>query len=137
MAKKTDTTARVRRTPEGRVVLTRHHQRSMLHADFSHGEPDEILDAFRRLWSLAEARTAPYCILYDVRGNYGNEEFVQFAKSFAAFTKKQGLSTGSAVIGITGIKRILARAIKPDMYWAKDKDDALRWLTQPSRWERG
>lgn len=134
MAKTSDPTPRARRTPEDRVRLTRHRQRPMLHADFSHGEPAEVMDAFRRLWSMAAERTSPYCILYDVQGNYGNEEFVQFAKDFAAFTKKQGLSTGSAVIGITGIKRIIARAIKPDMYWAKDMDDALRWLTQTSRW---
>ncbi len=110
MSKPDTTKARARRTPEDRVNPIEHRGRVILHADFSHGEDDEVMDAFRRLRDLAATRTEPYCILYDVRGNYAKSDFVEFAKDFAAFTKEQGISTGSSVMGVTGIKRLLAKA---------------------------
>ncbi|HCF59384.1 MAG TPA: hypothetical protein DFS52_15500 [Myxococcales bacterium] len=35
---------------------------------------------------------------------------------------------GSAIIGLTGFKRVMARLVSRELYFAKDETDAMDWL---------
>ena len=44
---------------------------------------------------------------------------------------KAGIVTRTAMVGVTGIKRVIAQAISKDVYFAKDMDDAKAYVTSP------
>ncbi len=102
--------------------------------DVSRCSEPEFLQRFASAESIVRRRFHPYCILWDISGTTVTRTITDAAKSLALFTAAQGLSTGSATVGVVGIKRLIARAIKPDMYWANDVDDAVNWLTNSERW---
>lgn len=119
------------------VELHTHRSRVVVHADLSHCSEAEFLTRFDAAATLIRRRYQPYCILWDITGSTVTRRITEVSKSLALFTQTQRLSTGSATVGVTGIKRLIARAIKPDMYWADDVSDARRWLTSPQRWRSG
>ena len=52
------------------------------------------------------------------------------AKKLVADLNAEGYSLISACFGITGIQRIIANAVKRDMYFARDIEDAKNWLVK-------
>jgi hypothetical protein len=102
--------------------------REVFYFVMSNHTPEENISGFDALNDHVRNRTERYGIIYEVGNTFGNKAFTDRAKDWAKFTKAQGLSYGSAVIGLTGVKKILAKAIKPDMYWANDLEDAKNWL---------
>ncbi len=116
------------------VILVRHNGRPLVHANLSHCDEAAFLEGLRLAERTIRGRCQPYCILWDITGATVTRAVSASAKALAVLTARQGLSTGSATVGVTGLKRIMARAIKPDMYWARDESDALAWLTRADRW---
>ena len=51
-------------------------------------------------------------------------------KAASNYKKHQHKIKGEALIGVTGIKRIIAQGVKKDIYFAKSLDDAKNWLVQ-------
>ncbi len=43
-------------------------------------------------------------------------------------TKAQGITVHSAMLGLSSLQRIIANAVKRDMYFGKTDDDAKDWL---------
>lgn len=67
-------------------------------------------------------------VLNDVTDSYMNDDSTAAAKHWIDTCKDQGITLIITLVGITGIKRIVAQAVKRDMHFAKSLEDAKDWL---------
>ncbi len=116
------------------VRFESHLGRPVLRTDLRHCHEDEFLVRLGWAERYVDARLRPYCVLWDITGSTLTREISRATKALAVRIREQRLSTGSATIGVCGLKRVMARAVEPHMYWATDVEDALRWLTRSERW---
>ena len=103
--------------------------------DLRQASEEEFLHMLDSLRSQLVNQTRPYATVFDITDTIITTDISQRSRDLANFTAKQGLTRGTATIGITGIKRVIARVVKPNMYWANDLDDAKRWLLEGDRWK--
>ena len=121
-----------------RVRVITHNGREIIVSDFSHIENQQvILDGLDKVEHIVAERNEPYCSLYIITGSYLNEAVIDRAKALAKFGDRTDLSRGSATVGVDSrSKRIIGNFLKPNMYFAKDMDDALAYLTDEKRWKK-
>ena len=67
-------------------------------------------------------------VLNDVTDSFMNYDSTAAAKHWIDACKDQGITLTISLVGITGIKRIVAQAVKRDMHFAKSLEDAKAWL---------
>lgn len=95
-----------------------------------------ILDSLDEVEQIISQRTEPYCTLYIITGTYMDADAISRAKALSKFVDTTNLSRGSAAVGVDSrSKRIIGNFLKPNMYFARDMDDALAYLTDEKRWK--
>lgn len=57
-----------------------------------------------------------------------NKQITAHAKGLAQVYIDNDIEITSAIVGITGLQRIIAKAVLPKIYFAKDMEDGLDWL---------
>jgi hypothetical protein len=67
-------------------------------------------------------------LINDVRNTFTTEEIKIAADRSIKAVKDSGKDMHIALIGITGIKRVIANAINKGMFFAKDFESAKEWL---------
>ena len=67
-------------------------------------------------------------VLNDVTDSFMNDDSTAAAKHWVEECKKQGITLVISLVGITGLKRIVAQAVKRDMHFAKSVEDAKDYL---------
>ena len=119
-----------------RVKVITHNGRDIIFSDFTNVISQQvILDSLDEIERIIAKRKEPYCTLYDITGSYMDAAVIQRAKALAKYVDKTKLSKGSAAIGVKSrAKRIIGTFLKRTMYFAKDMDDALAYLTADERW---
>jgi hypothetical protein len=68
--------------------------------------------------------------IVDVTDSTMTQKTSDRGKKTVELLSKAGIATLTAMVGITGIKKIIAKAISKDVYFAKDMDSAKDWLIE-------
>lgn len=73
-------------------------------------------------------------VLLLVDGAPPDDAFDESAAAWKVFQAKvKGLMCAQTVVGLTGFKRVVARLVVHDIYFASSREDALQWLVKQSR----
>lgn len=67
-------------------------------------------------------------VLNDVTDSFMNDDSTAAAKQWVNVCKDKGITLVISLVGISGLKRIVAQAVKRDMHFAKSLEDAKDWL---------
>lgn len=86
----------------------------------------EVLESSSEKWINSNEKII--LVLNDVRNTYTTEEIKIGAQRAIQAVRDTGKNIFVALIGITGIKRIIVNAIEHGMYISKDFEDAKEWL---------
>lgn len=114
-----------------RVEVLEYNGKKIIYADYS----DMRGEAFVNTIAQQEAeslRSTDKTILHLL--NFTNcrmdENARRRADTMIQTLSAKGYTVKTACFGITGIQRIIANAVKRDMYFAKNMEDAKEWLTK-------
>jgi hypothetical protein len=101
----------------------------ILYIDFSNLKDQEYLDAIDEAEKeILKNKPGTISTIINVANTYITEELkIRFSK-LAERTK--GITKVRATVGLTGIKRIIAKAIKRDLYFASSDEDAKEWIVR-------
>lgn len=116
-----------------RVRFVDHNGTQILFLDFSSCEIDDALKAIREAKTVIETQAENSLrVLTDVTGARFNTELTDAMKEFAAHNKPYVKS--SAVVGVTGLKKIVYDAIllfsRRHISTFNDLESAKAWLAQ-------
>ena len=92
-----------------RITWIEHKGKKIIFEDYRNLRGDEMLDVLYKSEEEFKKLTSPIPVLLDYTGAYANDKFVKEMKRLSK--QYRDLIVKSASIGITGVKRILARAI--------------------------
>jgi hypothetical protein len=100
-------------------------------SDFSNMyDQQEISDSLDALMKIIAERDQPFCSLYDVTGTSANSVFIDRATELSKFVDSTGLSRMVAIVGVDSLaERTIASLLKPNVYFAKNIDDAIAHLS--------
>ena len=108
--------------------------KKIVFVDYTNMKPAELMAEAQKVHQEARTRLAGqrFKVLVDITGVVMNTEAVQALK---ASTKRTGsMIEKTAVVGVTGLKKVLADAIAKfsgtHTKYFGTKDEALRWLTE-------
>jgi hypothetical protein len=88
-----------------------------------------VEDIQRAAEMVIESKPAPNSVLLMACGAQPSGSLDEAKAAWKDFQEKcKGLIRGQAVVGLTGFKRIVARLVVRDLYFAESEDDAKRWL---------
>ena len=99
----------------------------ILYADYSNLEEDEYvteIDNFEK--ELIKNKPNSVLVITNTNNTYITSKINKRFKEMREKTK--GISKASAVVGVTGVKKIIANAIRKDLYLARSIEDAKEWL---------
>ncbi len=94
-----------------RVHLIHYHEHVILHLDFSHcteTEIEQVVHAAKR--EVVKHPVGSLCTLTDITGSPFNDHVVSLLKDLAKHNKIY--VTAGAVVGVTGMKRIILQAVE-------------------------
>ena len=117
---------------DDRVQIKTENGIKVLFIDFSNLPTEDVL---KMLPKMNEAAVSNKLVLYilDAKNiNMTGEGKSAVETSIKDIESKLG-KTYSAIIGFTGIQKIIANAINKDTYFAKDYSDAVEWATKTSK----
>ena len=92
----------------------------------SEEEQLKIVEKATDMW--IESSEKKILLINDVSDTFTTQEVKAAAKHAIEAVRDSGKEIIITLIGITGIKRVIAKAINREMYFAKNMDDAKEWL---------
>ena len=113
-----------------RIQWIDHNGVRILYNDYKGLSGDEYTETIRASEKcVLESGMNQVCVINDVTDSHMNTESTKAAKEWVKRCKERGINMTIALVGISGIKRVIAQAIKRDMYFAKSLDDAKKYLS--------
>jgi hypothetical protein len=118
-------------TTDNRVKWIMHKGRRILSVNYSGLQHEPLLAVIKQVRAFYEGQAkASVLAMVDVRGALGSQDVVGELKDVATATRD--LDKKSAIIGITGLKKVLLSTINRfsghDMKAFENEQDALEWL---------
>ena len=112
-----------------RVKWIEHKGKKILFSNYNGLKGDEYTQAIKEgeKETLNSGMKTVY-VLNDVTDSFMNDDSTAAAKQWVDVCKNQGITLVISLVGISGLKRIVAQAVKRDMHFAKSLDDAKDWL---------
>ncbi len=109
-------------------------ERNIVFIDYTQLTPEQLMAETERVHEQGRTRLGkPARVLVDITGTLLNSEAVQALKQTTK--DDQNLVERTAVVGVTGLKKILADAIArfsgTNTRYFDTKEAALEWLTKP------
>ena len=106
-----------------------HKGHKVLFCDFSNFDEQQYLDGTelmeKELLSQEKGSNSPLVI--DVTNSHMTKKTSDRGKKTVTVLTDAEITTTTAMVGVTGIKKIIAQAISRDVYFAKDLDSAMDW----------
>ncbi len=117
--------------PATRVIFLEEGPRRILHLNFSRATAEEVLQVIDHAKPIiASQEPSSLLVLTDVTDARFNQEVAARMKEFTAHNKP--FIRGSAVLGVTGLKKIIFDAINSfsgrNIRAFDKKDEAIGWL---------
>ncbi len=116
-----------------RVRFIEHKGRKILHLDFTHCKPDEVLPVIDDAKSAIKTQPPKsVCTLTDVTEMGFNSKVSDAMKEFVAHNKPY--VSAAAVVGVTGLKQIIFNAVMKfsgrQLHAFNSLDEAKDWLAK-------
>jgi len=110
----------------------------MLFVDYSKLDEDACLKVYEELRKTVMDQPAGVMIpiIVDITGTFITERVRNAQKSLSDEMhqkRKESEKAPTAVIGVTGIKKLIAKAFRSDIYYANDLNDAVSWMIKQAR----
>ncbi len=114
-------------TKSQRLRWISHNGVKIFFGDLSDLDSKGYYDVLLEVQNVYEQQ-APQSILtiLDISNSFISKESQALQKKIT----KLGISRHAAVVGITGLKKILAQAVRTDLYWANSMEDAKDWIVK-------
>lgn len=114
-----------------RVTVMSHKGHQIIYGDYSGTQGQDFLDVIQaqETQSLMSPTKDLLHLLNFTDCNMSSQARQRSDQMMAALTSK-GYSVKTAAFGATGIQRIIANAVKKDVFFAKTMDEAKEWLVQ-------
>jgi len=114
-----------------RVRWITHEGKRILYNDYQGLSGDEFVEVIRQSEQavLNSGQTLVY-VINNVADSYMNAESTAAAKAWVKNCKEKGIQMVLSLVGVTGIRRVIAQAIKRDMHFAKSLEDAKDWIAK-------
>jgi hypothetical protein len=110
-----------------RVSWITHQSKKILFVDTA-GLRDEtylqVLDEVEKVYQTLPQQST--LVLIDVTDSVSSVETTEKQKALAAYR----VAKHAAVVGVTGLKMIIARAVRRDFYYATSLEDGKDWLVR-------
>ena len=103
--------------------------KKLFHMDLSGVDEEnqlKILEYSSKKWISSNEKTI--LLLNDIRNTFITEKIKISAQRAVQAVRNSGKKIFVALIGITGVKRVIANTIEKEMYISKDIEDAKEWL---------
>ncbi|MDH4162903.1 MAG: hypothetical protein OEW15_09485 [Nitrospirota bacterium] len=118
-----------------RVQFIEHKGKKILHMNFSHCKPDEVLSIIDQAKPVIAAQPPKsLCTLTDVTETGFNTKVSDSMKEFVTHNKP--FIVASAVVGVTGLKQIIFNAVMKfsgrELHAFDTLDKAKDWLSEHS-----
>jgi hypothetical protein len=114
-----------------RIATITHMGRSVLLADFSNLAGDQLLAEMRKAQARDKAAPDNSLLLTDITGCKVNEPVRRLAIEMGNEVKARGFR--QAIVGVTGLQKVIFSIVRRDVYLARDRADALLYLTRKDR----
>lgn len=104
--------------------------KKILFCDFSNYSEAQYLEGVDAMEKelLAQSGEGEHLLLIDVTGSHMTKATSARGKKTVAVMTRAGITATTAMVGVDGIKRIIAQAISRDVHFAKDMQSAKDWL---------
>ncbi len=111
-----------------------HKGKKIMYVDYSHCKNvEEMLQVLDEVRKEYEKTTETFVAVADFRGNFGSTEFMEKAKKLGK-DLLDARTTKTAVLGVTGIKKILLNAynafVKHKLVPFNTKEEAFEYLVK-------
>ncbi len=117
-----------------RIYWIKHNGLRILFNNYKDLRDQEYVDAIKTSEKMTfSIPTSKVYVINDVTGSFMNSDSTKAAKHWEKACIDNGKKMFLALVGVSGIKRVLANAIKKDIYFAKNIDDAKQWLLNESK----
>jgi hypothetical protein len=107
-----------------------HKGKKILFCDFAGFSEDEYISGVDAMEKelLAQGKGSYTLLLIDVEGSHMTQKTSDRGKKTIEVLTPENITTKTSMIGISGVKRIIAQAISRDVHFDKDKESAKDWL---------
>jgi len=104
--------------------------KKILFCDFSNFNEKQYIEGVDGMEKelLTQSRGSNILMIVDVTHSSMTLASSERGKQCIAVLSKAGITTKTAMVGITGLKKIITQAISKDVYCAKDMDAAKNWV---------
>jgi len=109
-----------------------HQGKRILRMDVHHMTIEQYVKEVEAACELVKAsKPAPESVLLMVCGEQPKGALDEAAAAWKVFQAgAKGLMRAQAVVGLNGFKRVVARLVVRDLYFASSEDDARDWLVR-------
>ena len=112
-----------------RIKWIEHKGMKILHVDFSNLSGDDFLNAIIEVEKvMLESNVKTIYYASNFTNVTQNNEIKKRADKIIVNLTNNGQEVVMTIFGISGLSRIIAKAVKPDIYFARNEEEALEWL---------
>jgi hypothetical protein len=109
-----------------------HKGKRILFCDFSNFSEEEYLQGTEDMEKelIAQGKGSFTLLLIDVKDSHMSQVTSDRGKKTIEILTPLNITTKTSMIGISGVKRIIAQAISRDVHFDKDLESAKDWLVE-------
>ena len=114
------------------VQWIEHKGKRILFCNFSNFNENQYLEGVDEMEKelMAQQKGSQILHIVDVTNSTMTQKTSDRGKKTVEILKNTGIATLTAMVGITGIKKIIAKAISKDVFFANDLETAKDWLIE-------
>jgi hypothetical protein len=115
------------------VHIVEHRGKRIYYANYANLKPEEFIKGIEELGSVC-ARSSEKNLLHllNFTDCVMSSEARDKADEMVVTLQNRGYTIKTACFGVKGLQRVIANAVKKDMFFAKDEAQAKEWLITAS-----
>lgn len=104
--------------------------KKIMFCDFSNFDEQQYMDGVDLMEQelLKQSRGSCTPQILDVTNSHMTQKTSERGKQTVKVLSEAEITTNTAMVGISGVKRIIAKAISRDVFFAKDMQSAKEWV---------
>jgi hypothetical protein len=108
--------------------------KKILISDYSGLKAAEYVQAIEETkWELLNQQDKAPLSITDISDTFSTDATSAKGKELIAEVEGNGIKGKAALVGVTGVKRILVQAIKKDVFFANSIEEAKEWLVKEEK----
>jgi len=110
-----------------RLRIIKHEDIDTLFIDISSLSVNDILEIHKKILDIAVSKKIGFFII-DISNTFTTPVVIDSSKELDKVINEKNGKSYTALLGISGLQKLIANVISRDMYFARDIEDAKRWL---------